>query len=103
MHIFYLDICTTLEDLLQACHLNRVFTDQASFHKLLTHISTLDISQYPTLHDIINSVEDSDTAFELCDSEDNGDENKLDITFLEHISAHVFGIDHIVKIRSRPT
>ena len=59
-HILY--IYDTLEDLL---HLHAVFTYQPSFHKLLTYIFKLDpdISPYPAMHDLINSIENSDDIF----------------------------------------
>ena len=67
-----LDICATLQDLLQADHQHIVFTTQTSFHRLLTHIFTLDldVSQYPALHDVITDMEDSDN---VCDAHDTQD------------------------------
>ena len=80
-HILYLDahildICATLEDPLQAGHLHMVFSDQLSFHKLLSHILTLDLdtSQYPAFHDLINNVENSYAIF-VCDTEEKKDKN----------------------------
>ena len=42
----------------------------------------LDISQYPTMHEVINSMEDFNHVFYLCDTKENKDENELYITFL---------------------
>ena len=36
----------------------------------------LDISQYPTFHGLINSIEDSDNSFDLNNAKDNKDENE---------------------------
>ena len=60
------------------------FTNQPSFHKLIMHSFKLDldISQYPTLHDLINSMEDSD-IFQLHDTQENEDKNKLFIKCLD--------------------
>ena len=68
-----LDICATLDALSQQCHSHMVFTDQLSFHKLLIHIFTLDLDivQYPTLHDLINSTEDLKNIFQLFGMQEN--------------------------------
>ena len=61
-----------------------VFLDQLSFHFILD----IDTSQYLALHDLINSVDNLDSIF-VCKTEENEDENKLYITFLEeHISSN---------------
>ena len=71
-----------------------VFLDQASSHKLLTHIFMLDIDtlQYLALHNLINIKENPDSIFEY-DTVVNKDENELLIKFPEeHFSSDSFEI-----------
>ena len=66
-----------------------VYSDQPSFHKVLTHIFVLDLElvQNLVLHDLINCMEDLDIIL-VCDTEENKDKNELYLLFLEeHISS----------------
>ena len=75
--------------------------DGPNFHKLLTYISIidLDITQYPTFHDLPHNVMYDSDVFQLDDNEDSEDENKLYITFPdEHIFSNGSEVKHIAEI-----
>ena len=65
MHILH--ISAMLEDLLKTGHLYIVFLNQPSFHKLLMHtfMLGLDMLQYPALHDLLNSLENSENVLHV--------------------------------------
>ena len=64
-------ISEILGDLLQLGQPQIVFSDQPSFHKLLTHIFMLEVhtSKYLALHDLINITKSADNIF-ACKNKD---------------------------------
>ena len=69
-------------DLLQVGHLHTVFSSQPSFHKLLTHLLTLELDTLPYLAlDYLIHIMETQKNILACKPAENEDDDELFITF----------------------